>query len=814
MRKKLLIVFLACLIITSACNQPFIQLKEENGEKSLEFFPDVQEAIEFVQADTPTPIPSPSGRIEAADLALIAGELDSAQELYQEAYQQASDDETIQAQALYGLGKSYFTARKYTAAIDAFNRVLGQYPDSEVIANSYFMLGQCYDQTQEYLQAATAYQKYAQLSTGEINEYAYTLQGDSAMNGGDYTQSIYAYQEALKNILNGDTSSINLKIGQAYANMQDYTTAIQYYQNVYNSSQDDYSKATANLLMGQAYLELDMDTEAYNRFMDSVYQFPKAFDSFTALSILVSDGVSVNEYLRGLVDYYAQSYDYAIQAFERYLDSDPEEIDGNIYYYLGLCYYYTEQFQKAIDSYTNLITNYPNNLLWEQAWEELAFTYWNDPNDSYPGMNDYASSVQTRLDFVSRAPDSELAAEFLYITGRTLEYNDQLEDAAEVWLRMMNEYPSSDLSYQGLFLAGISYYRIGKYDEALQAFQRTLVLATNQAEKAKAYLWIGKTYQAQGDAENAQNAFNSGLLADPTDYYSIRAGQILEGQDLFELDQNFDLGYDLDYERSEAETWLRSTFNIPNETDLSGLGDLESNSRIKRIQAYWELSLYDKAINEAELLRAELQGDALNLYRLMNYVLEIDLYQPAIYACRNILNLVGLDDLSSLSVPIYFTHIRFGAYFREMMMSAANDYDISPLLLYAIVRQESMFNPFISSAAGASGLAQIMPVTGQENANLLGWPNNFEASDLLRGEVSVNLGAFYLSRMLDYFDGNVQTALAGYNGGWGYAEQWQAISDGDPDLYLEIIRAEETRNYLMHITEFLNIYELVYARSQ
>ena len=149
-----------------------------------------------------------------------------------------------------------------------------------------------------------------------------------------------------------------------------------------------------------------------------------------------------------------------------------------------------------------------------------------------------------------------------------------------------------------------------------------------------------------------------------------------------------------------------------------------------------------------------------------------------------------------------------------MIVSASNENGINPLLLYALVRQESMFNPFISSSVGAIGLAQLIPSTAKENVDLLNWPSSYESDDLLRGEVSITLGAFYLSRLLDYFDDDIQTALVAYNGGWGYADRWKPLSNGDPDLFLEIIRAEETRNYLTLIMEFLNIYKLVYSRPQ
>ena len=806
MKKRILTLLGVCLLISSACSLPFIKLTEEESEKNITLFSGIEEVFESHPKVTPTPTPSPSSRIDAADASLFKSDVESAKELYQEAYSQ-TDDEELRAQALYGLGRSYFSERSYTAAVDAFNRVLGQFPNSEAVANAYFMLGECYNQLGEYAQAALAYKNYAEIKGGVIDEYIYTLQGEAAMQAGDYTQAIYAFQNALLADPPANSTVLNLRIGQAYDYMDDYNTAIQYYLNVYNTSEDDYSRSTANLLMGQAYQNLDMTTEAYQRFLDSVFQFPRAYDSFTALSILVSAGQSVNEFARGLVDYYAGSYDYAIKAFDRYLESNPEDLDPSIYYFKGLSHYFNDEPREAIEAYEMLIDYYPANAYWTTAWDEKAYIQWTI-------LGEYTNAAQTYQSFVTAAPSSPDAPSFLYEAGRVYERIEDYQSAAETWLRMMNEYPSAELSYKGLFLSGISYYRLADYDNALQTLQRVLVLATTQAEKAKAYFWIGKTYQAQGDDQAAVDAFTSSQQADPTDYYSIRAGEMLEGKELFELENNFDLGYDLEYERPEGESWLRSTFSIPDEIDLNGLGDLENNARVQRIQAYWEISLFNKAISEAELLREDLQGNPASLYRMMNYLLELNLYQPAIYACRDILNLAGLDDLSSLSVPIYFTHIRFGAYFRESIVSAANEFDIHPLLMYALVRQESMFNPYISSSAGASGLTQIMPATGKENVDLLGWPDNYDTEDLLKGEVSLTLGAFYLSRMQDYLSGNTPAALAAYNAGAGNAEIWWANSQNDPDLFLETIRFEETQNYLKQIAEFLNIYKLVYARPQ
>jgi soluble lytic murein transglycosylase len=68
--------------------------------------------------------------------------------------------------------------------------------------------------------------------------------------------------------------------------------------------------------------------------------------------------------------------------------------------------------------------------------------------------------------------------------------------------------------------------------------------------------------------------------------------------------------------------------------------------------------------------------------------------------------------------------------------------------------------------------------------------------------------------MQNYLKGDLQAALVAYNAGPGNSEAWLALANGDPDLFLEVLRAQETQNYLMQITEFLNIYKLVYARPQ
>ena len=80
--------------------------------------------------------------------------------------------------------------------------------------------------------------------------------------------------------------------------------------------------------------------------------------------------------------------------------------------------------------------------------------------------------------------------------------------------------------------------------------------------------------------------------------------------------------------------------------------------------------------------------------------------------------------------------------------------------------------------------------------------------------VSIRLGVHYLARQDDAFNNDLFAALAAYNGGPGNAAAWLDLANNDPDLFLEVIRIQETRTYIMQIFEFYGLYERLYARNQ
>ena len=168
----------------------------------------------------------------------------------------------------------------------------------------------------------------------------------------------------------------------------------------------------------------------------------------------------------------------------------------------------------------------------------------------------------------------------------------------------------------------------------------------------------------------------------------------------------------------------------------------------------------------------------------------------------------------SLTGPSYFNHVRYGLYYPDLIIPAAQNYGHDPLFIYSIVRQESLFEGFVRSSAGAHGLMQVVPPTGAQLATELNWPPSYDSEDLYRPNVSVRFGSYYLSKNRDQLGQNLYAALAAYNAGPGNAIVWRELAGDDPDLLLEIIRFQETRDYIRFIYEIFNTYRSLYSPVQ
>jgi soluble lytic murein transglycosylase len=124
---------------------------------------------------------------------------------------------------------------------------------------------------------------------------------------------------------------------------------------------------------------------------------------------------------------------------------------------------------------------------------------------------------------------------------------------------------------------------------------------------------------------------------------------------------------------------------------------------------------------------------------------------------------------------------------------------VDPLLLAAIVRAESGFDPAAQSSRGALGLMQLMPATARQMAGELKF-NYQDQDDLYTQDINLTLGAFYFARQLKTFHGNLVLALAAYNAGPAKVLTWGLSTWGrDQDDLIAAIPLPATRSYVRHV---------------
>lgn len=136
-------------------------------------------------------------------------------------------------------------------------------------------------------------------------------------------------------------------------------------------------------------------------------------------------------------------------------------------------------------------------------------------------------------------------------------------------------------------------------------------------------------------------------------------------------------------------------------------------------------------------------------------------------------------------------------YDREVE-AAAKLTDLPAELIYAVLRQESLYRHDAVSSAGARGLLQLLPETARLTARAWKQPHP-DLQDLFVPATNVRLGAAQLRLLLDRFGGQTIVALAGYNAGPNAAARWLPRETLDSDIWIENIPYNETRTYVQRI---------------
>jgi soluble lytic murein transglycosylase len=157
------------------------------------------------------------------------------------------------------------------------------------------------------------------------------------------------------------------------------------------------------------------------------------------------------------------------------------------------------------------------------------------------------------------------------------------------------------------------------------------------------------------------------------------------------------------------------------------------------------------------------------------------------------------DRLPEPLLPPAFRQLLHPLAQQRPLLAAAARFDVDPLLLAAIIREESRFDAEALSAASARGLTQFVQPTAERIARQIGL-GRLSPQDVYRPTVALLLGAAYLADLERDFRGAPEMAVAAYNAGEPQAALWREYCfSSEPEEYFTKVGFRETRNYLAKV---------------
>ena len=152
--------------------------------------------------------------------------------------------------------------------------------------------------------------------------------------------------------------------------------------------------------------------------------------------------------------------------------------------------------------------------------------------------------------------------------------------------------------------------------------------------------------------------------------------------------------------------------------------------------------------------------------------------------------------------------------YKEYVDKYSSKYQLDPLFVLAVIKTESKFDDDAHSHKNAVGLMQITVETGEWAAKEMGF-TTFSKDDLYDEEYNIRMGCWYLRRLNDTFDGDLDLTIAAYNAGPTNVQTWlkneKYSSDGKS---IDYIPFGETKKYVDKVDAYYHVYEYLYGETE
>ena len=402
---------------------------------------------------------------------------------------------------------------------------------------------------------------------------------------------------------------------------------------------------------------------------------------------------------------------------------------------------------------------------------DVAYQLWNQ-NENLPALAQ-VTELLSKSDLIKEASEDEIYLIY-YLKFRISIDVAQLAVAEHAYQKLKEIDDCDSHTSTAAFLLALSFFGNEANEKAKGLLLGQCETDQSVEAKQKKEYWLARFSESELGDKGYQNIFR-GLVPDYYLYMSLlRRGKKLK----------------FPSEMMNAKTYLTKELSLSSEiADLIrkaeeriGVGLRSEARRLLRLASLKlrfepEVSRVPALLYVAHLSQAA--GYQLEAFRIYSTVFDI---------------MKESDD--EAAVPFDFIHEVYPRPFQAEVESASMMWGVDPDLVYALMRQESAFNPEAHSSAGARGLLQLMPFLAENLSEQWRAGPYYSEPLLFHGDENIRWSVFHLNQ-LQAIAPHLALVAASYNAGYSRTSRWWERFGHLPlDVFIELIPVRETRKYV------------------
>lgn len=480
------------------------------------------------------------------------------------------------------------------------------------------------------------------------------------------------------------------------------------------------------------------------------------------------------------------------KAVEKWKKSSTERCEG--LYLVGNSYTKLRKHADSVPWYQRIVSECRGNPHYLKALYKGGKGYWNAGNKD--GAFRYFEKIWNEFQKHSYADDA------MYFASRILTEQDKVEEAKKLLKRQVQSYPDGDMASDAHWLLVRDHFRSQDYKTVVAYVDGLKDLGERDLySRGRLHYFRARALHKLGD-ERAKAAYEAVIRDYPMSYYALYA---------------FNRLAELNGARSGADVCaiddgaLCAVAPVASPKAITVDDELQTNGSFQRGKAFLQVALDGFAALEFRRLRSAVGDDPDKQWALAALLDAAGAYPYSHDIARREID--GWED----EYPDRERSVRWGVGYPTPFETHVNEWakrrELPEAIIWAIMREESGFNPRVRSWAGAIGLMQLMPGTAKMMASKDGW--RYSEAELTEPNIAVRIGSAYLDDLADRSKEHPVLIISGYNGGWGNVSRWLEKPDSnDIDLWVEDIPYGQTRDYTKRVLRSFWVYSWLYGDSR